>query len=72
MCEAERHLIRSRLAAGLRQTAVRGELRQLLLRRVRCAREVRQAGAFELSVERAAMKPGEPDANTTRSSRKTG
>jgi hypothetical protein len=35
-------------------------------------REVRQAGAFELSVERSAMKPSELNANTTRSSRKAG
>jgi hypothetical protein len=55
MCEAKRHLIQSRLTAALR---VRGELRHLLLPGVRCAREMRQAGAFELSVERAAMKPG--------------
>jgi hypothetical protein len=30
MSEAERHLIRSRLTAGLRHQAVRGELRRLL------------------------------------------
>jgi DNA invertase Pin-like site-specific DNA recombinase len=41
MSEAERHLIRYRLTAGLRQKAVRGQLRQLLLQgrlRGKCGR----------------------------------